>query len=261
MSWSTKLRRGEGRLWGPLKRTAKLLLGLHLPVVGPLRLVVRGAYLLHVVARDGTALALRFFWYEPLFRGQCEHVGAPFYMERLPYLVGRGRILLGDGVRLSGKSSFGFSNRLHDKPELVIGDGTFIGHDCDIGVASSIRIGRSCLIASRTCISDHDGHPLDATRRRAGLPTPREQVQPVVIGDDVWIGAGALILKGVTIGDRSVVAARAVVTKDVPADVIVAGNPARVVRRLADDERPDNPPPIESTSTEPAAQPANNLYA
>jgi maltose O-acetyltransferase len=53
-----------------------------------------------------------------------------------------------------------------------------------------------------------------------------------VIGDDVWVGNGAMILKGVTIGDRAVVAARAVVTKDVPPDTVVAGNPARVVKTL-----------------------------
>jgi acetyltransferase-like isoleucine patch superfamily enzyme len=58
-------------------------------------------------------------------------------------------------------------------------------------------------------------------------------MRPVVLGDDVWVGAGAVILKGVTVGDGAVVAARAVVTRDVPADTVVAGNPARVVKRLA----------------------------
>jgi maltose O-acetyltransferase len=81
-------------------------------------------------------------------------------------------------------------------------------------------------------VFDLDGHPLDADERRAGQPTPASAVRPVEIGDDVWVGTGALILKGVTVGPRSVVAARAVVTADVPADVVVAGNPARVVRHL-----------------------------
>jgi maltose O-acetyltransferase len=57
-------------------------------------------------------------------------------------------------------------------------------------------------------------------------------VLPVIIGDDVWIGHGAVILKGVTIGDRAVIGAGAVVTRGVPADTVVAGNPARVVKRL-----------------------------
>nr|WP_315850306.1 DapH/DapD/GlmU-related protein [Gemmata sp. SH-PL17] len=77
-----------------------------------------------------------------------------------------------------------------------------------------------------------DGHPVDANRRRAGDPTPPESIAPVIIGDDVWIGRGAVILKGVSIGHRAIVAAHSVVTKNVPADAIVAGNPARVVKEL-----------------------------
>lgn len=246
MNLAVRLRRGSGPFWRPLKATARAILEFHLPVAGPMRFAARGAYRLHVALREGTAFTLRFFWYEPLFRGQCASVGKRLYMERLPYLTGCGRIVVGDGVRLSGKSSFAFSNRLYDEPELVIGDCTFIGHGCSISTAESVRIGRHCLIAGRTSISDFDGHPLDAARRRAGEPTPREQIQPVTIGDDVWIGAGAAILKGVSIGPRSIVAARSVVTKDVPGDSIVAGNPAQVVKRLphpddqADDDRKDS---------------------
>ena len=81
-------------------------------------------------------------------------------------------------------------------------------------------------------VYDLDGHPLDAERRRNGEPSPAEEIKPVVIGDDVWIGTGAVILKGVTIGDRAVIAARSVVTADVPCDVIVAGNPAKLIRNL-----------------------------
>jgi len=71
-------------------------------------------------------------------------------------------------------------------------------------------------------------HPLDAIERRG-----KETARPIVIGDDVWIGGGGIVLAGVTIGDRSVVGAGAVVTKDVPSDVVVVGNPARVVKTLA----------------------------
>ena len=67
---------------------------------------------------------------------------------------------------------------------------------------------------------------------RRTSPAPPEAIKPVLIGDDVWIGADAKILKGVAIGDRSIVGAGAIVTKSVPPDVIVAGNPARVVKSL-----------------------------
>jgi maltose O-acetyltransferase len=71
-------------------------------------------------------------------------------------------------------------------------------------------------------------HPLEAKLRAQGL----EYAEPISIGDDVWLGGGAIVLPGVTIGDRAIVGAGSVVTRDVPADVVVAGNPARVIRSL-----------------------------
>ena len=84
-------------------------------------------------------------------------------------------------------------------------------------------------------VFDLDGHPIDAELRRRGEPTPPDGIRPVILGNDVWIGAGAIILKGVSIGDRSIVAAGSVVTRPVPADTVVAGNPAKVVRTLVFD--------------------------
>jgi acetyltransferase-like isoleucine patch superfamily enzyme len=153
-------------------------------------------------------------------------------MEELPYIQGCGRIVIGDGVRLSGQPQLGFNNRHNDRPLLSIGDGTFIGHYTSISVAEAVRIGRHCLLAGGVSIADYDGHPLNAEARRAGETSPLAEVRPVTIGDDVWIGTGATILKGVIVGDRAIVGAHAVVTKDVPPDTVVAGNPARVVKSL-----------------------------
>lgn len=232
MSLARKLRRGEGPFWGRLKRLAIAALTVHLPAGGPARPLFALLYRFHVVAREGLLWARRFFWNEPLFRSQCESVGPGLWMEELPALRGRGRIAIGSGVRLSGRMFVSFNTRGEVRPELAIGDRTFVGHACSFSVARSVRVGRHCYIASGVTVLDQDGHPLDAAARRAGLPTPPEAVAPVVIGDDVWVGSGAVILKGVTVGDRAVVAAHAVVTRDVPADAVVAGNPARVVRDL-----------------------------
>ena len=161
-------------------------------------------------------------------------VGAGFQMEHLPYIHGSGKIVLGDHVSFGGKPAFIFGNRGDGVPEVVIGDHTFIGHHTSLVVSSSVRVGKHCLIAGDVRISDYDGHPIDAECRRAGEPAPVDSIRPVVIGDDVWIGNNALILKGVHIGDRSIVGAGAVVTRDVPPDVVVAGNPARVVKQLVE---------------------------
>lgn len=227
-----KLRRGEGPVWGTLKRLAKGFLNLHVPVAGPTRWLYRGLYGLHVVVREGWQWLARFFWREPLFRSQCESIGPGFRLERLPYVVGGGRIRLGADVEIGGKFDIGFSNRFHPRPELLVGDSVFIGHACVFTIAQSIVIGNHCLISGDVVIADYDGHPVDAARRRAKEPNPPEEVRPVRVGDDVWIGRHAVILKGVTIGPRSIIAASAVVTKDVPPDVIVAGNPARVVKTI-----------------------------
>jgi maltose O-acetyltransferase len=71
-------------------------------------------------------------------------------------------------------------------------------------------------------------HPMDATERRRGL----EFARPIVIGEDIWIGGGAIICPGVRVGDRTVIGAGSVVTRDLPPDVFAAGNPCRVVRSL-----------------------------
>jgi acetyltransferase-like isoleucine patch superfamily enzyme len=237
-SWAIRIRRGDGPLSSRMKSLAQALLRFHVPIVGLTRPVFGALYCVHAALREAIGFVLRLFWFEPLFRSQCDQVGDNFYMEQMPYLSGNGAICLGEDVRLSGKSSILFGNRFRDRPELIVGDHTFIGHECSFRIADSVRIGRHCLLAGGVMIGDFDGHPLDAMRRRAAEPTPPEQIREVTIEDDVWIGARAAILKGVTIGARSVVAAGAVVTKSVPADAIVAGNPARVVRRLGESGAP-----------------------
>ena len=99
-----------------------------------------------------------------------------------------------------------------------------------ISASDEIVVGDGVMMANGTYITDSDWHTVYDRTRRA------DAVTPVHIGDNVWLGDHATVLKGVTIGENSVVAARSVVTRDVPANVIVAGNPARVVREL-DPER------------------------
>jgi serine acetyltransferase len=95
-----------------------------------------------------------------------------------------------------------------------------------ISASDEIVIGDGVMMANGTYITDSDWHSVyDRTARD-------EAVTPVHIGNNVWLGDHATVLKGVTIGENSVVAARSVVTRDVPANVIVAGNPARVVKKL-----------------------------
>lgn len=100
-----------------------------------------------------------------------------------------------------------------------------------ICASKSVTIGDNVLIGSGCIITDTDAHPINWKDRKEGRDENTHKA-PVVIGNDVFIGARCLILKGVTIGDRSVIGAGSVVTTDVPADCVVAGNPAKIVKML-----------------------------
>jgi len=104
---------------------------------------------------------------------------------------------------------------------LKIGDNTSIGDRTEVHAGRSVEIGSGCNIAWDVCIMDRDYHKFNSAV---------EEIRPVKIGDNVWIGCNSLILKGVTIGEGAVVAAGSVVTKDVAPGTLVGGNPARVLK-------------------------------
>ena len=129
---------------------------------------------------------------------------------------------------------------------IAIGDWCYIGEGSRIWSAASIVMGDRVLVAHSANIFDNLTHPLKASERHQQARQilteghPREVSlgeQPVTIHDDAWIGAGAFVLRGVTLGQGVIVAAGAVVTKDVPPFSIVAGNPATLVRELTPEER------------------------
>ena len=112
---------------------------------------------------------------------------------------------------------------------LVIGNNVGISGST-ICATKSVTIGDNVLIGSGCLITDSDAHPLNWQDRRENR-NENTLCAPVVIGNDVFVGARSIILKGVTIGDRAVIGAGSVVSKDVQADCVVAGNPAIVVKR------------------------------
>jgi len=100
-----------------------------------------------------------------------------------------------------------------------------------ISSRSGVKIGKHCNIGGNVRIYDHDFHALNAEIRRGPRGCDDCATNPIIIGDDVFIGAQSIILKGVTIGDRAIIGAGSVVTKNVPADSIAAGNPATIIIR------------------------------
>lgn len=123
----------------------------------------------------------------------------------------------------------------HLKPPLFvdygenihIGARTFVNYNLTALDVATITIGEDCQIGPNVQLLTPT-HPVDPQPRRDKL----EAAKPIVIGDNVWLGGGVIVCPGVTIGENSVIGAGAVVTKDIPANVVAVGNPARVVREI-----------------------------
>ena len=113
---------------------------------------------------------------------------------------------------------------------IYVGERVFFNFNCVVLDPAEVHIGHGVLFGPAVQIYTAT-HPLDWRVRRQGL----EAAQPVKIGSDVWVGGGAIINPGVTIGDRAVIGAGSVVTKDIASDVFAAGNPCRVIREIDQD--------------------------
>ncbi|HEY0779701.1 MAG TPA: acyltransferase [Gemmatirosa sp.] len=184
--------------------------------------VVRPLLWVFLAVRQVYYFVYRVFVCEPLFKAACTRVGrrvrtGPF----IQWIQGAGRIEIGDDLAIHGKISIIFASRYSDEPTLRIGSHSNIGHNCAFVVGRAITIGEYCQMASAVTIFDASGHPSDPIAREAGEPAPIETVKPVVIERNVWIGTGAVIFPGVTIGENSVIGTRAIVMNSVPPNSLV----------------------------------------
>jgi acetyltransferase-like isoleucine patch superfamily enzyme len=202
----------------------------------------------------------------------CQRVsGSPIILQPVLFM-GDGTIALGQGVEFGWPTSTlfysGYCHIEASTPEssIELGDGVQVNNNAFIkSEGPGIRIGARALLGSGVTIYDSDFHDLRPNRRRDGRP----RMAPVELGEDVFVGDGAKILKGVSIGAHSVIGAGSVVTSSIPAGVIAAGNPARVIRALdgmptdlesagreSADEKPTDPEPTDRklTALEPVAE-------
>jgi acetyltransferase-like isoleucine patch superfamily enzyme len=163
------------------------------------------------------------------------------------YTLGKGSVIIGDDFHFTSgdclnpicRNIKGVFYVPYSQSKIIIGDRVGVSSAC-IWAKDRITIGNDVNIGGDSIIVDNDAHPIDYLQRRAsyvrdfGLDTYLSEIgtAPIEIGDDVWIGARCQILKGVTIGSRSIIAAGSVVTKDIPADVIAGGNPCKVLKYL-----------------------------
>ncbi len=149
--------------------------------------------------------------------------GPVFFGRGLELQIARGArvefgrfVWVGDGTKV----------RCHEGT-VEIGAKTVLGQECTISAYKRVRIGEQCVIADRAMFIDFDHGVVEVDRpiRVQGIYT-----RDVEVGSNVWIGYGACILRGVRVGDNSIIGTNSVVTKDVPANAVVAGIPARIIR-------------------------------
>jgi acetyltransferase-like isoleucine patch superfamily enzyme len=168
-------------------------------------------------------LALRWAWLKLRWRGRLETDGLCFVGPGVKLEIGRTAKLrlgrwcwIGHGTKL----------RVHEG-EVSIGAKSVLGQECTISAFQSVAIGRECIVADRVMLIDFDHGVVEVERpiRLQGI-----YKRDVDVGNNCWIGYGACILRGVTIGDNCIVGTNTVVTKDVAANAVVAGAPARVLR-------------------------------
>jgi acetyltransferase-like isoleucine patch superfamily enzyme len=199
---------------------------------GPARVAVqlyRGNGLKKLV-KPFAVKAISAFWlrFYKVKYGKRVEFGRNFVSRGNLVVRGPGRVVFGNNVNAWSHAEKNVLITFTPDARIIIGD------DCRLNGAGiqayrQVRIGPRCILSS-TIMVDTDFHPLDPSRRHDhDAPVV---CAPITIGENVWVAGQTAILKGVTIGDNSVVGFRAVVTKDVPPNVVVGGNPARIVKRL-----------------------------
>ena len=220
----------------PVSRRAKAavqaLFRAELPAWPIYRLLANERFVRRMVLRH----VARAAYHQPILRTMCARAGKRLMLDPgtgMPVIYGLD-VILGDGVHLSGRSTFAGALRNDGRrPRLVVGDETYLGHRLIISADDEVAIGAHVHVADDVYICGYDAHPMDPIARRSQPgAVDYSGNSRIVIEDDVWICQGTMILKGVRIGKGAVVGAHAVVTKDVPAGAIVAGNPAKVIGRV-----------------------------
>lgn len=226
-----KIKRAETPFYRLLKRIIVGFLRANLPFPRFMRPVFRALYEFHFLVIVFFRRLIVYFYREPLFRSRCASVGKNLNLYGpMPYVEGHAAIHIGDDVTITG-GLYISSGRFIDTPQLVIKDRAVIGADSVISVNREVVIEEDVMISTHCRITDNDGHPREAHLRAAHAPLRERDIRSVRICRYAWIGNGAQIMKGVTIGEGAIVGANSVVISDVPEYSIAMGNPAEVYFR------------------------------
>ncbi|MFC7000871.1 acyltransferase [Pseudobowmanella zhangzhouensis] len=211
------------RLWHATRQ-------LNMPVVPFLH---RALYYSHCHGKDAVIFLLSKLYWTPLFRSQLAGSSAGLRLSGagMPLISGRLKIECGDACRLSVAITFSGRSAMHT-PQLKIGNNVGIGWQSTLACGTRIELHDNVRIAQGCFLAGYPGHPLDPAKRAASLPDTDDQCGDIILERDVWLGSGVRVLPGVRIGRGSIIGTGSVVTQDIPANVLAAGSPARIIRHL-----------------------------
>jgi acetyltransferase-like isoleucine patch superfamily enzyme len=173
--------------------------------------------------RHYALLIARLAWLKLRFRGRLQTDGIAFVCPGVQFEIGRdARVVLGRWSWLG----HGTKVRAHEG-EVLIGAKSVLGQECTISAYQHVSIGRECIVADRVMLIDFDHGVVEVERpiRLQGI-----YKRDVRVGNNVWLGYGACVLRGVSVGDNAIVGTNTVVTKDLPDNAVAAGTPAKVIR-------------------------------
>ena len=225
-----RIRRRDSPLATMAYDAYKRLQAFDMPDNEAMRLLFGGAFDAQQVATEAQEWLGSKLWFTPMLRARCERAGRGLSMMRTPYIRGHAKIRIGDHCTFQSLNLR--TGRFHDSPVLEFGDHCYVAFAAMFTVNERITLGNHVLIAGGVDIQDSDGHPSDPERRMRGeTELLASEIAPVTIQDHAWIGRGAHVLKGVTIGRGAVVAAGSTVATDVPDGALAMGVPARVLKR------------------------------
>jgi acetyltransferase-like isoleucine patch superfamily enzyme len=220
-----RIRSAEKGFFKTIKNMVVFILRFNFPAP---KIIFRPLYELLIIFRYLIPLMMQKLFYVPIFKARCKNCGKYLsILNGIPWIEGNLIINIGNEVTLD-KTVF-VSGKTYEDPKITIGDGTFIGYETEISVSKSVTIGKNCMIARNCFIADNNGHHINPQKRLSKEPLPASEIKPVTIKDNVWIGTGAVVLRGVKIGKGSIVSANSLVTKSVPPNSIAMGVPARVI--------------------------------
>ena len=170
---------------------------------------------------------LNFFYRYPLFQARCASLGKNVAIDGLPFVAGHVEIHIGDNVWIGGQVSVISGSAAHH-PRLIINDRAEVGWNVLFSINSEIVIEEDARVSFDCRLMDSDGHPREADLRAAHQRVRPQDVRPIRICRNAWVGNGTHVMKGVTIGEGAIIGANSVVVSDIPPFCLAMGNPAEV---------------------------------